>query len=53
MLWTVCFELGLLRFPRGVNQAFQKGSGDVHTMNGALGSQPGHPGQITEWTGTS
>lgn len=41
MLWIVCFELGLPRFPRGVDWAFQKGSGGIHTMNGALGSQPG------------
>lgn len=52
---TLCFELGLPRFPWGVDWAFQKGSGGIHSMNGALGSQPGQaiPGKITEWTGTS
>lgn len=38
MSWTVCFELELLRFPRGVERALQKSSGGVHTMSGALGS---------------
>lgn len=42
MSWIVCFKLGLPWFPRGVDWAFQKGSG-VHTPWMVLfGSQPGH-----------
>lgn len=38
--------------PQGSRSGFAEEQWGVHTMNGALGSQPGRSRQITEWTGT-